>query len=152
MRVIDGWAPADVLAIGALYCFPPSITLNLRRRSGGVSVGTAHLILSGRRRSGTAKFGRIVVAGGLVLEDRRKAWVHTLAGTNDDLSRFGEMHLCGIGRSREGDQKAQGQNTAHRICSNRPTPRSYVIHGPHCRNDLELIFAFKTGLCEIQIG
>ena len=50
---------------------------------------------------------------GLVLEDRRKAWVHTLAGTNGDMSRFGVMHPCGVGRSTEGDQKAEGQNTTH---------------------------------------
>ena len=79
-------------------------------------------ILSGRRRSAAAELGWIVVAGGLVLEDRRKAWVHTLAGTNDDMSRFGVMHPCGVGRSTEGDQKAEGQNRTHRICSNRPTP------------------------------
>jgi hypothetical protein len=30
------------------------------------------------------------------LEDRRKAWVHTLAGTNGDMSRFGVMHPCGV--------------------------------------------------------
>jgi hypothetical protein len=79
-------------------------------------------ILSGRRRSAAAKLGWIVVARGLVLEDRRKAWVHTLTGTNDDMSRFGMMHPCGVGRSTEGEQKAEGQNTTHRICSNRPTP------------------------------
>ena len=56
------------------------------------------------------------------MEDRRKAWVHSLAGTNDDMSRFGVMHPCGVGRSTESDQKAQGQNRTHRICSNRPTP------------------------------
>jgi hypothetical protein len=79
-------------------------------------------ILSGRRRSAAAELGWIVVARGLVLEDRRKAWVHTLAGTNGDRSRFGVMHPCGVGRSTEGDQKAEGQNRTHRICSNRPTP------------------------------
>ena len=62
------------------------------------------------------------LARGLVLEDRRKAWVHTLAGTNGDLSRFGVMHPCGDGRSTEGDQKAEGQNRTHRICSSRPPP------------------------------
>ena len=30
------------------------------------------------------------------MEDRRKAWVHTLAGTNGDMSRFGVMHPCGV--------------------------------------------------------
>ena len=70
-------------------------------------------ILSGRRRSAAAKLGWIVVARGLVLEDRRKAWVHTLAGTNGDMSRFGVMHPCGVGRSTEGDQKAEGQNRTH---------------------------------------
>jgi hypothetical protein len=79
-------------------------------------------ILSGRRRSAPAELGWIVVARGLVLEDRRKAWVHTLAGTNGDMSRFGVMHPCGVGRSTEGDQKAEGQNRTHRICSNRPNP------------------------------
>jgi hypothetical protein len=34
------------------------------------------------------------------------AQVHTLAETNDDMSRFGVMHPCGVGRSTEGDQKA----------------------------------------------
>jgi hypothetical protein len=63
-------------------------------------------ILSGRRRSAAAKLGWIVVARGLVLEDRRKAWLHSLAGTNDDMSRFGVMHPCGVGRCTEGDQKA----------------------------------------------
>jgi len=79
-------------------------------------------ILSGRRRSAAAELGWIVVARGLVLEDRWKVWVHTLAGTNGDMSRFGVMHPCGVGRSTEGDQKAEGQNRTHRICSNRPTP------------------------------
>jgi len=50
------------------------------------------------------------------LEDRRKAWVHTLARTNDDMSRFGVMHPCGVGRSTEGDQKAQSQNRSEHIC------------------------------------
>src|ERR1700692_1805988 len=45
-------------------------------------------ILSGRRRSAPAELGWIVVARGLVLEGRRKAWVHTLAGTHQpDLRR-----------------------------------------------------------------
>ena len=84
---------------------------------GPVPTGTEHPILSGRRRSGAAKFGGIVVARGLVLEDRWKAWVHTLAGTNkawahtlagtkNDISWFGVMHPCGVGRSTKGDQKA----------------------------------------------
>jgi hypothetical protein len=63
-------------------------------------------ILSGRRRSAAAKLGGIIVARGLVLEDRRKAWVHNRAGTNDDMSRFGMMYPGGVGRSTEGDQKA----------------------------------------------
>ena len=63
-------------------------------------------ILSGRRRSAAAELGWIVVARGLVLEDRRKAWVNTLAGTNDDMSRFRVMHRGGIGGSTEGYQKA----------------------------------------------
>jgi hypothetical protein len=50
------------------------------------------------------------------------AWDHSLAGTNDDMSRFGVMHPCGVGRSTEGDQKAEGQNRTHRICSIRPIP------------------------------
>src|SRR5216684_1662235 len=53
-------------------------------------------ILSGRRRSAAAELGWIVVARGLVLEDRRKAWVHTLAGTNNDMSRFGVMTLAAL--------------------------------------------------------
>jgi hypothetical protein len=56
--------------------------------------------------SAAAKFGWIVVARGLVLEDRRKAWVHTLAVTNYDMSRFGVMHPCGVSRSTQGDQQA----------------------------------------------
>src|SRR5713226_3648033 len=65
-----------------------------------------------------ATLGWIVVARGLVLEDRRKAWVHTLAGTTDDMSRFGVMHPCGgVGGSTEGDQKAQSQNRSDHICS-----------------------------------
>ena len=89
-------------------------------------------ILSGRRRSAAAELGWIVVARGLVLEDRRKAWVHTLAGTNGDMSRFGVMHPCGVGRSTEGDQKAEGQNTTHLLQST--NPRFYVVRGPHRRN------------------
>jgi hypothetical protein len=77
-------------------------------------------ILSGRHRSAAAKLGWIVIARGLVLEDRRKARVFTLAGANDDMSRFGVMHPCRVGRSTKGDQKAQGQNRTHRICSHRP--------------------------------
>jgi hypothetical protein len=53
-----------------------------------------------------AKLGWIVVARGLVLEDRRKAWVHTLAGTDDDMSRLGAMHRRCVSRSTQGDQKA----------------------------------------------
>lgn len=70
---------------------------------------------------GAAKLGRIIVARRLVFEDRRKAWVHDWAGTkagmNDDMSRFRVMHPGGIGRSTQGDQKAQGQDKTHCICS-----------------------------------
>ena len=60
-----------------------------------------------RRRSGTAKLGWIVVARGLVLEHRRKAWVHRLDGTDNDMPRLGVMHLlCGAGRTAKGDRKA----------------------------------------------
>ena len=35
------------------------------------------------------------------------AWDHSLAGTNDDMSRFGMMPSCGgVRRSTESDQKA----------------------------------------------
>ena len=47
----------------------------------------------------------IVVTWGLVLEDRRKAWVHILAGTND-ISRLGVMNPCSVGRSTDGNKKA----------------------------------------------
>jgi hypothetical protein len=40
---------------------------------------------------------------------------HTLAGANDDMSRFGVMHRRGVGRSIQGDQQAQGQKGTHRI-------------------------------------
>src|SRR5882672_3538258 len=76
----------------------------------------------GGARSAAAKLGWIVVAGSLVLEHRRKAWVHSLAGMNDDVPRLGVTHLCGVGRSTQRDQKTQGQNRTHRVCSNRPTP------------------------------
>jgi len=70
---------------------------------------------------GAAKLGRIIVARRLVFEDRRKAWVHDWAGTkagmNDDMSRFRVMPPCGVGRSTQGDQKTQGQNKTHCICS-----------------------------------
>ena len=36
---------------------------------------------------------------------------HTLAGANDDMSRFGVMQRRGVGRG------IQGQNRSHRICS-----------------------------------
>jgi hypothetical protein len=46
---------------------------------------------------------------------------HTLAGTNDDMSRFGAMRRRGVGRSTEGDQKAlrpTDRNSIRRIrCS-----------------------------------
>jgi hypothetical protein len=32
------------------------------------------------------------------------AWDHSLAGTNDDMSRFGMMPSCGVRRSTESDQ------------------------------------------------
>ena len=64
-----------------------------------------HTGLRGGARSAAAKLGWIVVTRGLVLEDRRKAWVHRLAGTGDDMPRFGVMHFCGVGRGTEGDQK-----------------------------------------------
>jgi len=70
------------------------------------AVEFATLAAEANPESGTAKFGRIVVARGLVLEDRRKAWVHSLAATNDDMSRLGVMHPRGVGRRTEGDQKA----------------------------------------------
>jgi hypothetical protein len=92
----------------------------------------SHAILSGRRRSAPAELGWIVVATGLVLEDRRKAWVHTLAGTNGDMSRFGVMHPCAVGRSTESDQKAEGQNRTHLLQST--SPRSSVVRGPRRRN------------------
>jgi hypothetical protein len=90
-------------------------------------------ILSGRRRSAPAELGWIVVARGLVLEDRRKAWVHTLAGTNGDMSRFGVMHPCGVGRS-TGRSKGRRpkQNASHLLQSTKP--RSSVVRGPHRRN------------------
>ena len=92
-----------------------------------------------RRRSAAAKLGWIAIARGLVLEDRRtvrvhtNAWVHTFRnGTSDDMSRFGVMHLCGVGRSAEGNQNAQGQDRTHRICSDRT--RFRVMRGPRRRN------------------
>jgi hypothetical protein len=42
------------------------------------------------------------------------AWHHGLAGTNDDMSRFGKMPSCGgVRRSTESDQKAQYQASMH---------------------------------------
>jgi hypothetical protein len=61
--------------------------------------------LRGGARSTAAKLGWIVVTRGLVLEHRRKARVHRLAGTNDNMPRFGVMHPCGTGRSTQRDQK-----------------------------------------------
>jgi hypothetical protein len=79
---------------------------------------------SGRRRSAAAKLGwiivgrRVVVVGpqttrnGVVAIDPHTtrsgvAWDHSLAGTNDDMSRFGMMPSCGgVRRSTESDQKA----------------------------------------------
>src|SRR5712672_1194719 len=62
------------------------------------------------------------------------AWVHTLAGTNDDMSRFGVMHPCGVGRSTEGDQKAlrPKQSASHLL--QLTDPCSHVVRGPHRRN------------------
>ena len=74
-------------------------------------------------RSAAAKLGWIVVAGGLVLQDRRKARIDISDGTLDDLPRFGMMHLCGVGSgSTEDDQKNGGQNRTHRTFSNRSLP------------------------------
>src|ERR1700750_700763 len=79
---------------------------------------------SGRRRSGAAKLGWIIVGwrvvvvspqttrNGVVAIDPHTtwsdvAWDHRLAGTNDDVSRFGMMRSCGgVRRSTESDQKA----------------------------------------------
>jgi hypothetical protein len=61
--------------------------------------------LSGRA---AAKLGWIVVARDVVVHGRPsdETWDHSLAVTNDDISRFGVMHPCGVGRSTEGDQKS----------------------------------------------
>jgi hypothetical protein len=79
---------------------------------------------SGSRRSAAAKLGwiieggRVVVVGpqttrnGVVAIDPHTtwsgvAWDHSLAGTNDDMSRFGMLPPCGgVRRSTESDQKA----------------------------------------------
>src|SRR5260370_36815793 len=76
-----------------------------------------------------ATLGWIVVARGLVLEDRRKAWVHRLAGTSDDMARFGVMHPCGGGRRTAGDQKTQTQTRSDRMWS---------IHGITCSGEATL--------------
>src|SRR5229473_3362617 len=91
---------------------------------------------SGCRRSGAAKLGwvivgrRVVVVGpqtthnGAVAIDPHTtwgdvAWDHSLAGTNDDMSRFGKMRSCGgVRRSTESDQKAKCQDRTHCIFSN----------------------------------
>jgi hypothetical protein len=43
----------------------------------------------------------MVIAGGLAVEDRRKAWPHTLALANDDMLRRPRKH--------RGDQQTQGR-------------------------------------------
>ncbi len=46
------------------------------------------------------------------------AWDHSVAWTNDDISRFGMMPSCGgVRRTRESDQKAQCQDRTHCIFS-----------------------------------
>jgi hypothetical protein len=84
--------------------------------------------------SATAKLGWIIVAGGLVLKDWWKAWVHWLGVTNDDLSRFDVMHLCGVGGSTERDQDAQDQNGTHQISPMEQALRAYVMREPQRRN------------------
>ena len=79
---------------------------------------------SDRRGSAATKLGwiivgrRVVVVGPLTTRDgvvaidphttqSGVAWDHSLAGTNDDMSRFGMMPSCGgVRRSTESDQKA----------------------------------------------
>lgn len=82
----------------------------------------------------SAKLGRIIVGwrvvvvgpqttrNGVVAIDPRTtwsdvAWDHSLAGMNDDMSRFVVIHSCGARRSTQGDQKTQNQNKTHGICS-----------------------------------
>ena len=90
---------------------------------------------SGRHRSGAAKLGWIVVGGrvvvvgpqttrsGVVAIDPRTtrsdvARDHSMAGTNDDMPRFGKIPSCGgVRRSTESDQTAQCQDRAHCIFS-----------------------------------
>jgi hypothetical protein len=53
----------------------------------------------------------------------RRRDARTLAGLNGDMMARAEvMHRCGVGRSTQGDQKAQGQNGTHFICSQSTTP------------------------------
>ena len=76
---------------------------------------------------------------GVVAIDPHTTWSgvaldHSLAGTNDDMSRFGMMPSCGgVRRSTESDQKAQCQDRTRCIFPI-DQPRSYVVRGPHRRN------------------
>lgn len=77
-----------------------------------------------QRLSGATKFRRVVVSRRIVELDRRneEAWRHTLVVMDDDMSRPGVMCGCGVSRSTQRNQQAQGQRSAHRIYSHRPKP------------------------------
>jgi hypothetical protein len=65
----------------------------------------------GCRKSGAAKLGWSSHNGVVAIDPHTTlgdvAWDHSLAGTNDDMSRFGMMRSCGgVRRSTEGNQKA----------------------------------------------
>jgi len=123
---------------------------------------------SGRRRSGAAKLGWIIVGRGSVVVGPQTtrsgvvavdpcttrtdvAWDHSLAGTNDNMSRFGMMPSCGgVRRSTESDKKAQGEDRTHCIFSKLDTLQSvghvsYVVRGPHRRNLQRLLDCSNRG-------
>jgi hypothetical protein len=72
------------------------------------------------------------------------AWDHSLAGTNDNMSRFGLMPSCGgVRRSTESDQEAQCQASTHCIANSGVPNNRTVFLGPHLGERL----GFAFGLC-----
>jgi hypothetical protein len=117
----------DFIPDGPEFASPPAPTFsvaNLDVKHGGAHHARALTYTSGRRRSAAAKLGWIIVGrwvvvvgpqtarNGVIAIDPHAtrsgvAWDYSLAGTNDDMLRFGMMPCCGgVRRSTESDQKA----------------------------------------------
>jgi hypothetical protein len=82
-----------------------------------------------------AKPGWIIVGrrGALEGPPSGVGWDQSLAGTNSDMMmvRADVMRGCGVSRSIQGNQKAQGQNGTHHFCTRRRKgPGSLAEPGP----------------------